>query len=81
MQQLENRDRCELWPGNEFDWAVREVEGQSGGLISIWNRKLFVKTSLWHNNGLIVVNGRWIEDNGELVIINVYAPCSSTEKA
>ncbi|KAL8547829.1 hypothetical protein ACS0TY_007238 [Phlomoides rotata] len=81
MEKLENRIGCELWTKNDFDWAWSEAEDRSGGLISIWNMNVFVKTSLWDNKEMLVVNGRWLEDNGEMVIINVYAPCSFNEKA
>ncbi|KAL8514073.1 hypothetical protein ACS0TY_013257 [Phlomoides rotata] len=30
----------ELWYDREFDWEWREVEGRSGGIISIWSRKV-----------------------------------------
>ncbi|KAL8548148.1 hypothetical protein ACS0TY_007460 [Phlomoides rotata] len=53
---------------------------RSGGLISIWNRKVFSKTSLWHSRELLVSNERWSKDDEKMVIINVYAPCSATEK-
>ncbi|KAL8508518.1 hypothetical protein ACS0TY_018952 [Phlomoides rotata] len=29
---------------------------------------------------MLVVNGRWREDGGVMVIINVYAPCMTSEK-
>ncbi|KAL8546335.1 hypothetical protein ACS0TY_006158 [Phlomoides rotata] len=69
-----------LWGEKKWDWAYRESEGRSGGLVSIWNTKVFSKTSSWHINGMLVVNGRWVEDGTYLVIINVYAPCSFREK-
>ncbi|KAL8554478.1 hypothetical protein ACS0TY_002607 [Phlomoides rotata] len=80
METMESRVGTELWPDKDFDWAWKEADGRAGGLISIWNRKLFSKTSSWHCRGLLVVNGRWREDGGEMVIINVYAPCSTVEK-
>ncbi|KAL8535668.1 hypothetical protein ACS0TY_011339 [Phlomoides rotata] len=74
-------DRKFEWPDRKFEWVWREDEGRSGGLISIWNRKRFVKTSSWHSRGVLVVNGRWVKDNEEMVVINVYAPCDFTDKA
>ncbi|KAL8478318.1 hypothetical protein ACS0TY_030288 [Phlomoides rotata] len=35
LEQVESRLGFDLWPGNKFDWAWREAEGRSGGLISI----------------------------------------------
>ncbi|KAL8493542.1 hypothetical protein ACS0TY_024657 [Phlomoides rotata] len=71
LEQLEDRFGFDIWSGKDFDWTWREAEGRSGGLISIWNRKAFEKT---------MVNGRWIVDNEDMVILNVYAPCGNAEK-
>ncbi|KAL8490614.1 hypothetical protein ACS0TY_022568 [Phlomoides rotata] len=81
MEQMEHMSGGDLWPDREFEWVWREAEGRSGGLISIWNRKWFVKTSSWHSRRVLVVNGRWVEDNEEMVVINVYAPCDFADKA
>ncbi|KAL8476334.1 hypothetical protein ACS0TY_028855 [Phlomoides rotata] len=81
LEQVDSRHGLDLWPGQEFDWAWSEAEGRSGGLISIWNKHRFEKTSSWHIKGLLVVNDRWTEDNEEMVVMNVYASCSSVEKA
>ncbi|KAL8463104.1 hypothetical protein ACS0TY_033938 [Phlomoides rotata] len=48
LEYVDDRIGFEIWPGKEFEWAWREAEGRSGGLISIWNMKVFVKTSSWH---------------------------------
>ncbi|KAL8480950.1 hypothetical protein ACS0TY_027463 [Phlomoides rotata] len=81
LDHLEERLGSELWPGKDFDWVGGEAEGRAGGLISIWNRKAFVKTSSWHHKGLLVVNGRWSGDNVQMVILNVYATGGYTDKA
>ncbi|KAL8510739.1 hypothetical protein ACS0TY_017524 [Phlomoides rotata] len=78
-EHMENKVGNELWPNKEFDWTWKEADGRAGGLISIWNKNVFSKTSSWYSRDLLVVNGRWREDGGEMVIINVYAPCVTTE--
>ncbi|KAL8502931.1 hypothetical protein ACS0TY_021887 [Phlomoides rotata] len=54
MVKLDNKLGKELWSDNDFEWAGREVEGRSGGLISIWNIKVFSKTSSWHSRGCLL---------------------------
>ncbi|KAL8483747.1 hypothetical protein ACS0TY_026433 [Phlomoides rotata] len=80
LEQVSSRVGNELWPNSDFEWVWKEAEGRAGGLISIWNKNLFTKTSSWHCRGLLVVNGRWREDGGEMVIMNVYAPSALSEK-
>ncbi|KAL8480705.1 hypothetical protein ACS0TY_027301 [Phlomoides rotata] len=71
----------DIWGDRNFDWAYCEAEGRSGGLISIWNSNVFSKSCSWHTKGLLVVKGIWLEDSSDLLLLNVYAPCNSTEKA
>ncbi|KAL8473622.1 hypothetical protein ACS0TY_030457 [Phlomoides rotata] len=80
IEKMEENIGREMWFDREFDWAWREVEGRAGGIISIWNRKVFSKISVWHIKGMLVVNGIWREDNAKVMIINVYAPCTVMEK-
>ncbi|KAL8487745.1 hypothetical protein ACS0TY_024176 [Phlomoides rotata] len=80
MEKFEDRIGREIWVDNNFDLAWREEEGRSGGIISKWDQNTFSKTSSWHIKGMLVVNGKWREDDAEVVIINVYAPCLVTEK-
>ncbi|KAL8478208.1 hypothetical protein ACS0TY_030195 [Phlomoides rotata] len=81
LEKLDERTGKELWFDRDFDWAWREAEGRSGGIITIWNRKVFCKISSWHIKGMLAVNGFWVEDGMKVMIINVYAPCKLSAKA
>ncbi|KAL8553215.1 hypothetical protein ACS0TY_001749 [Phlomoides rotata] len=81
MEKYENWIGRDIWGDRNFDWAYCEAEGRSGGLISIWNSNVFSKSCSWHTKGLLVVKGIWLEDSSDLLLLNVYAPCNSTEKA
>ncbi|KAL8472766.1 hypothetical protein ACS0TY_029839 [Phlomoides rotata] len=80
IEKIEEKIVKELWFDRDFDWVWRESEGREGGIISIWNRKVFSKISLWHIHGMLVVNEIWLEDNALVMIINVYAPCNVSDK-
>ncbi|KAL8469586.1 hypothetical protein ACS0TY_032435 [Phlomoides rotata] len=74
--------RCTgLWGDGSFEWAYREDDGRSGGILSIWISEVFWKSSLWHSRGILVVNGFFTEDGVRGVLINVYTPCLSSEQA
>ncbi|KAL8471398.1 hypothetical protein ACS0TY_028884 [Phlomoides rotata] len=77
---MEERIGNDLWYNKEYDWVWREAEGRSGGIISIWNKNVFSKISVWHIRGMLVVNGTWLEDGEQMMIINVYAPCTPADK-
>ncbi|KAL8463824.1 hypothetical protein ACS0TY_033680 [Phlomoides rotata] len=62
LEKTEQIIRRELWYNSNFDWVWKDVEGRSGGIISIWSRRVFSKISSWHISGMLVVNGIWLED-------------------
>ncbi|KAL8546184.1 hypothetical protein ACS0TY_006047 [Phlomoides rotata] len=57
MENVEAKICCELWSDNNFDWAFCKTGGRSGGILTIWNKSIFCKSSVWHISGLLVVNG------------------------
>ncbi|XP_057808469.1 uncharacterized protein LOC131022945 [Salvia miltiorrhiza] len=72
---------CDKWWGmSNFDWAVRESEGRSGGILSVWNKDKFVATSKWNVMGAVIVNGIWLQGGLHCCFVNVYAPMGTTEK-
>ncbi|KAL8525192.1 hypothetical protein ACS0TY_014712 [Phlomoides rotata] len=64
-----------VWGNNQFEWAFREAEGRSGGILSIWNSEIFSIVSYWNMKGAIVVNGLWGPERTDCCIVNMYAPC------
>ncbi|XP_057809109.1 uncharacterized protein LOC131023581 [Salvia miltiorrhiza] len=72
---------CDKWWGrSNFDWAVRESEGRSGGILSVWSKDKFVATSKWNVTGAVIVNGIWLQGGLHCCFVNVYAPMGTTEK-
>ncbi|KAL8497657.1 hypothetical protein ACS0TY_021116 [Phlomoides rotata] len=81
MESMKDSTCKSLWWDHCYDWACMDAEGRSGGILSIWNDGVFCKTSSWFTKGILVVNG-FLRDNGNQVsVLNIYAPCSSSEKA
>ncbi|XP_057792009.1 uncharacterized protein LOC131008911 [Salvia miltiorrhiza] len=75
--KMENFSNCDLkgiWGSDCFDFARRQAEGRSGGILSIWNPALFSKSSHWDLPGALIVNGKWISENLNGCLINIYAP-------
>lgn len=80
MEQISKFICLSVWGGHGFDWEFSPSEGNSGGIVIIWNEAVFCKSSSWFMRGMLVVNGFWREDGTRCIIINVYAPCSFPEK-
>ncbi|KAL8511126.1 hypothetical protein ACS0TY_017811 [Phlomoides rotata] len=60
--------------------AWKEAVGRSGGIISIWNSEVFSHLSSWHMAEALIVNGLWGICRLPCCIINIYVPCTLSEK-
>ncbi|KAL8490074.1 hypothetical protein ACS0TY_025825 [Phlomoides rotata] len=68
-----------LWGSNNVGWAFKESTGRAGGIMSLWNSYLFSMISSWNMDGVVVVNGMWGTKRTGCCMVNVYAPCLSSE--
>ncbi|GKV28719.1 hypothetical protein SLEP1_g37735 [Rubroshorea leprosula] len=70
-----------LWNSDDFDWVMGKSVGSSGGLLSIWNKRNFVKQRVIEGNGFIGISGEWGTQHIKCNFVNVYAPCDRQRKA
>lgn len=57
------------------------AEGRSGGLLTMWNKDEFLFSKEWSDGRLLVIEGRWIKEDLEVVLINIYAPNLASEQS
>jgi hypothetical protein len=69
-----------LWDTDEFDFTFKTSNGRSGGLLMIWNTKLFSKQVELIEDHFIYLEGLWGQEGIPLSIVNVYAPCEASRK-
>ncbi|KAL8552344.1 hypothetical protein ACS0TY_001153 [Phlomoides rotata] len=74
LEKIEDRMVRRLWGKGNIDWAFKAAEGNSGGILTIWNADKFQKSSVWDTRGLLAINGTWLADGSSCTLINVYAP-------
>ncbi|KAK8640078.1 hypothetical protein V6N13_138441 [Hibiscus sabdariffa] len=73
-------DVSKLWYDDVFDFRYSEAEGNSGGLISIWNPAVFQLSNCTISKNLILLEGIFIPDGFPCLLANVYAPCIASEQ-
>ncbi|KAL8478158.1 hypothetical protein ACS0TY_030156 [Phlomoides rotata] len=71
VEAVDSRTCKAIWGDRPCEWAYLGAEGNSGGIITIWNPTASQKVSEWSRRGMLVVNGIWLEDGGKCTIINV----------
>ncbi|GKV27391.1 hypothetical protein SLEP1_g36564 [Rubroshorea leprosula] len=60
---------------DDFDWVAKASNGRSGGLLSVWNSKVFRKNGVIEGENYLGVCGLWGEEDTVVYIINIYSPC------
>ncbi|GJT60110.1 RNA-directed DNA polymerase, eukaryota [Tanacetum coccineum] len=70
--------RC--WGNYAFDHAYSASVGNSGGILCVWDPKMFKKWNATVSDYFVMVRGEWISNGKKLLIISVYAPQELAEK-
>lgn len=67
-------DLHSVWGRDVFDFDIVDAAGRSGGLINVWNPKVFKKTSSLSNRNFLLTSGYMVADGSVLNCVNIYAP-------
>lgn len=80
FESLENVKLNRFWGNDDFEFIHVDATGRSGGLISLWNPRVFSKESVFSDRNLLVVSGSLKHDGRRAHIVNVYCPQSLVGK-
>ena len=68
------------WNGPDFDSDGVNATGRSGGLLSIWNKELFVKSEVIKNKNFLIIVGNWKRIDDKLIFAKIYGPHAISNK-
>jgi len=66
-----------MWGSTDCDFAFKPSEGRSGGLLIMWDNRIFSAQRKIINDHVLWVEGEWGEEKKFVNIVNVYAPCDT----
>ncbi|XP_071739854.1 uncharacterized protein [Rutidosis leptorrhynchoides] len=69
-----------LWRNSDFGFIQKEVIGNSGGMLMIWDTKRFVVDCVAGNEFYLAIWGKWFGTGFESIIVNVYGPHNDSDK-
>jgi hypothetical protein len=69
-----------LWGGDDCDWSYTSAVGNSGGILSIWRKSLFVSVFSFSGCGFVGVCLETIQDQCRCYVVNVYVKCNLIDK-
>uniref|UniRef100_A0A251V012 Putative RNA-directed DNA polymerase, eukaryota n=1 Tax=Helianthus annuus TaxID=4232 RepID=A0A251V012_HELAN len=79
-EEIDSSLLSRFWGNSEFSWEFVGAAGRSGGLVCIWNPKVFRISGVVKHRHFLSLNGFLIGSNKEINVVNVYAPHSISEK-
>nr|GEV77987.1 RNA-directed DNA polymerase, eukaryota, reverse transcriptase zinc-binding domain protein [Tanacetum cinerariifolium] len=80
MTRLELFCLKSMWGNYAFEYTCSLARGISGGIISIWDPAMFIKSNIWYDDHYLIVEGKWTNSDDTFFMINVYGPHDSQVK-
>lgn len=80
LVNVNDRDVAGCWGSIDFSYSAIQSQGRSGGLVSIWDSRIFKVSEIIKSRYLLATIGRWEGIQGDTILVNVYGPHSSIEK-
>ncbi|PWA84156.1 hypothetical protein CTI12_AA160700 [Artemisia annua] len=71
----------ELWGGRGFGFTQLAANGNSGGMILIWNESSFTCKEAMGDERFIAVKGEWKGKSGDVYLVTIYGPHVGRQKA
>lgn len=81
MSNAEEINVAGCWGSNEFEHDGVNAVGRSGGLLSIWDKKLFSVFDIIKTRYFIIVSGNWSGISSPVNFDNIYGPHQVSDKA
>ncbi|XP_022014092.1 uncharacterized protein LOC110913577 [Helianthus annuus] len=80
LESMLNVNLDRFWGRGDFDVDWVDATGRSGGIVSMWDKKVFHKLSVHKHRNVLVVHG-FLKNSGVKVgMVNVYAPQKIEDK-
>ena len=76
--ELFNIKMC--WGNFAFDYVYSSSVGYSGGILCVWDPRMFRKINSTVSDYFILIIGEWVPNGKKLLIISFYAPQELSEK-
>ncbi|KAJ9567283.1 hypothetical protein OSB04_003249 [Centaurea solstitialis] len=74
LKEISVQSVAALWGMNDGDFDFCEAMGNSGGLLTIWNKNVFQGEFVVKDKNFLAVIGKWEKKEGLIGCVNVYGP-------
>ncbi|TYH14638.1 hypothetical protein ES288_A06G236600v1 [Gossypium darwinii] len=81
LEVITKDDVRKFWRDVNCEFKFVAAVGRSGGLLIMWDKNEFILSKLWSVDSLLAIEGKWVKEDVDVVLINVYAPNSVLEQS
>nr|GEY88346.1 RNA-directed DNA polymerase, eukaryota [Tanacetum cinerariifolium] len=69
-----------IWGNTNYQFAVSNSVGNSGGILCVWEQSIFKKDNVMISDNFIALFGTWLPSNTKVLLVAIYAPQSNVFK-
>ncbi|GJR09741.1 RNA-directed DNA polymerase, eukaryota, reverse transcriptase zinc-binding domain protein [Tanacetum coccineum] len=80
METIEMLNIKACWGNFTFQHVYSPFVGYSGGILCVWDSRMFYKFNSTVSDYFVIIRGKWIPNGKTLLIISIYAPQDLSEK-
>ena len=76
-----NKGICQsIWGDSYASWDNVPSVQAAGGLLCLWNNSVYEVERREKGRNFLMLEGRWLNNNQRMFLVNVYAPCDLARK-
>ncbi|PPR83212.1 hypothetical protein GOBAR_AA37502 [Gossypium barbadense] len=79
MEMISKEEVRKLWGDDSCEFRFIAAIGKSGGLLTMWSIDDFLVSNVWCDDRVLIIEGKWVKEDLEAVLVNIYAPNIVTE--
>nr|GFD15610.1 RNA-directed DNA polymerase, eukaryota [Tanacetum cinerariifolium] len=68
------------WGNLAFNYIYSNSVGNSGGILCVWDSNSFTKESHTLSDYFVIIRGKWLKNDSDLMLVAVYAPHDPRDK-
>ncbi|KAK5786932.1 hypothetical protein PVK06_041582 [Gossypium arboreum] len=81
MEMISKEEVRKLWRDDNCEFRFIAANGKSGGLLTMWSIDDFLVSNVWCDDRVLIIEGKWVKEDLEAVLVNIYAPNIATEQS
>ncbi|GJY73440.1 RNA-directed DNA polymerase, eukaryota [Tanacetum coccineum] len=80
MEEIDVFSVRNCWGNYSYDFLHSNSVGNSGGILCVWDPNSFIKHNYTISDYFVIVRGKWLKRDIDLLIVAIYAPHDPRDK-